>query len=102
MEVGSAHRVIVPTGRISNSACLCPSVVNFRIVVLDDAISGLNQAGREELENIGVWVVDTETCLADAAHAGTGKRDGMFDSFPSPPAKEVSHLDVSVIAQSPA
>jgi nicotinamidase-related amidase len=40
---------------------------DFRIVVLEDALSGLYPQGRKELENIGVWAVDTETYLADAA-----------------------------------
>lgn len=40
---------------------------DFRIVVLEDGISGLYETGRKELENIGVWVVDTEAYLADAA-----------------------------------
>ena len=40
---------------------------DFRIVVLADALSGLYPAGRKELENIGVRIVDTEECLSDAA-----------------------------------
>jgi nicotinamidase-related amidase len=40
---------------------------DFRVVVLEDALSGLYPQGRKELENIGAWVVDTETYLADAA-----------------------------------
>lgn len=39
---------------------------DFRIVVLDDALSALYREGRTELHNIGVWVVDTETYLRDA------------------------------------
>ena len=39
---------------------------DFRIVVLADAISGLYPIARKELENIGVQVVDTEECLAEA------------------------------------
>jgi nicotinamidase-related amidase len=43
---------------------------DFRIVVLEDALSGLSPQGRKELENIGAWVIDTETYLADSARVG--------------------------------
>jgi nicotinamidase-related amidase len=36
---------------------------DFRIVAIDDAISGLYDRGRAELENIGVTLVDTESYL---------------------------------------
>lgn len=42
---------------------------DFRIVAIDDAISGLYDRGRAELENIGVTLVDTESYLV--------KRDGL-------------------------
>lgn len=40
---------------------------DFRIVAIGDAISGLYDRGRAELESIGVMVVDTETCLKEIA-----------------------------------
>jgi nicotinamidase-related amidase len=36
---------------------------DFRLVVLEDAISGLYPQGRRELDDIGAWIVDTETYL---------------------------------------
>jgi len=36
-------------------------------IPLADALSGLYPVGRKELENIGVWVVDTEEYLSAAA-----------------------------------
>ena len=36
---------------------------DFRIVVIEDALSGLYDRDRTELENIGVRVLDTETFL---------------------------------------
>jgi nicotinamidase-related amidase len=39
---------------------------DFRIVILEDGLSGLYPKGREEMENIGAWVIDTETYVADA------------------------------------
>jgi nicotinamidase-related amidase len=39
---------------------------DFRIVVLADALSGLYEQGRREIENIGAWVVDTQDFLRDA------------------------------------
>ena len=38
---------------------------DFRIVAIDDAISGLYDRGRAELEHIGVTVVDTERYLKE-------------------------------------
>jgi hypothetical protein len=32
---------------------------DFRIVLADDAVSGLYDKGREELKNIGVWLMPT-------------------------------------------
>ena len=40
---------------------------DFRIVAVGDAISGLDDRGRAELENIGVVVRDTDLYLAEAA-----------------------------------
>ncbi len=40
---------------------------DFRIVAVSDAISGLDDRGRAELENIGVVVRDTDLYLAEAA-----------------------------------
>jgi nicotinamidase-related amidase len=40
---------------------------DFRIVAIDDAISGLYDRGRSELENIGVTVVDVEGFLKRGA-----------------------------------
>jgi nicotinamidase-related amidase len=46
---------------------------DFRIVAVSDAISGLYDQGRTELENIGVTVVDTESYLRKiVAHQGPG------------------------------
>jgi nicotinamidase-related amidase len=46
---------------------------DFRIVAVSDAISGLYDQGRAELENIGVIVVGTESYLREvAAHQGPG------------------------------
>jgi nicotinamidase-related amidase len=42
---------------------------DFRIVVLEDALSGLYPRGREELGHIGASVVDTDTYLRDAGAA---------------------------------
>lgn len=42
---------------------------DFRIVVLEDALSGLYPRGRVELGNIGVWVVGTDTYVRDAGTA---------------------------------
>jgi nicotinamidase-related amidase len=39
---------------------------DFRIVVIEDALSGLYDRGRKELENIGVRVLDTESFLREA------------------------------------
>ena len=36
---------------------------DFRVVAIENAISGLDRRGRAELENIGVLVVDTESYL---------------------------------------
>ena len=38
---------------------------DFRIVAIDDAISGLYDRGRAELEHIGVTVIDTESYLKE-------------------------------------
>jgi nicotinamidase-related amidase len=43
---------------------------DFRIVAIDDAISGLYDRGRAELENIGVVVVDTESCVKEVERSG--------------------------------
>jgi nicotinamidase-related amidase len=40
---------------------------DFRIVAIDDAISGLYDRGRAELENIGVMVVDTDSYMKEIA-----------------------------------
>jgi nicotinamidase-related amidase len=37
---------------------------DFKIVLIIDAISGLYEKGKEEMRNIGVTLMDTETCLA--------------------------------------
>lgn len=42
---------------------------DFRIVAIEDAISGLYDRGRAELENIGVTVTDTESYVKDMAAA---------------------------------
>ena len=39
---------------------------DFRIVVIEDALSGFYDRGRTELENIGVRVLDTESFLREA------------------------------------
>ena len=39
---------------------------DFRIVVIEDAMSGFYDRGRTELENIGVHVLDTESFLREA------------------------------------
>ena len=39
---------------------------DFRIVILEDGLSGLYPKGRKEMENIGAWVIDTEAYVADA------------------------------------
>ena len=36
---------------------------DLRVVLVSDAVSGLYDRGREELEAIGVWVAGTERCL---------------------------------------
>ena len=40
---------------------------DFRIVVLDDVLSGLYPQALTELQNIGVWVVGTKSYLREAA-----------------------------------
>ncbi len=40
---------------------------DFRLVAIDDAISGLYDRGRAELESIGVLVVDAESYVKEAA-----------------------------------
>ena len=37
---------------------------DLRIMLVSDAISGLYDQGRSELENIGVVIADTDACLA--------------------------------------
>jgi nicotinamidase-related amidase len=40
---------------------------DFRLIAIEDAISGLYDRGRDELRNIGVMVVDTESYLNEVA-----------------------------------
>jgi nicotinamidase-related amidase len=37
---------------------------DFKVVLIIDAVSGLYEQGRQEMRNIGVSLMDTETCLA--------------------------------------
>ena len=50
---------------------------DFRIVAIEDAISGLSPQGRAELENIGVQVVDTESYLREAVNPQQLERTGV-------------------------
>jgi hypothetical protein len=41
---------------------------DFRLVLAEDAISGLYEKGREELENIGVRLMPTARVIESVAH----------------------------------
>jgi nicotinamidase-related amidase len=45
---------------------------DFRVVAIEDAISGLYDRGRAELENIGVIVVDTESYVKEVSNRKHG------------------------------
>jgi len=48
---------------------------DYRLVLVDDAVSGLYPRGRDEMRNIGVNLWSTETLIERLERAGCGKRE---------------------------